>query len=124
MAKTKHGRSVWEDHVKLWRASGMSQRAFAAEHGFNAKTLGYWRWKLDQASSEGGGDAATGAKQARSQKHDDSAAAMSFVELSRSVPAREARFEIEFQSGERVRVPVELEATALERLLEVMERRR
>jgi transposase-like protein len=121
MAKRHPGRAVWEERVKRWRASGMSQRAFAAEHGFNAKTLGYWRWKLDQARGSGGERTTKAAKQSKSEQLEAGAPVMSFVELSHPAPAREVRFEIEFRSGHRVHVPVEFEATALARLLEVME---
>jgi hypothetical protein len=49
---------------------------------------------------------------------------MSFVELPRSGAAREGRFEIALHGGTRIYVPWDFEATALNRLLEVMDGRR
>ena len=32
----------WQDHVAQWRASGLSQRAFALQHGFTQKQISNW----------------------------------------------------------------------------------
>jgi hypothetical protein len=32
----------WQERVAQWRTSGLSQRAFALEHGFSQKQISYW----------------------------------------------------------------------------------
>jgi hypothetical protein len=36
----------WQERVAQWRASGLSQRAFALEHGFSQKQISYWSRRL------------------------------------------------------------------------------
>jgi hypothetical protein len=36
----------WQERVAQWRASGLSQRAFALEHGFSQKQISYWARRL------------------------------------------------------------------------------
>lgn len=42
---------VWEERVAQWRASGMSQRAYAIEHGFPIRQVGYWVRRLSKVSA-------------------------------------------------------------------------
>lgn len=37
---------VWQERVAQWRASGLSQRAYALQHGFPARQVGYWVRRL------------------------------------------------------------------------------
>ena len=37
---------AWQERVAHWRASGLSQRAFALEHGFSQKQISYWSRRL------------------------------------------------------------------------------
>ena len=37
---------VWQERVTQWQASGLSQRAYAIEHGFPARQVGYWVRRL------------------------------------------------------------------------------
>ena len=37
---------AWQERVAQWRASGLSQRAFAREHGFSQKQVSYWSRRL------------------------------------------------------------------------------
>jgi hypothetical protein len=37
---------VWEERVAQWRASGLSQRAYAIEQGFPIRQVGYWVRRL------------------------------------------------------------------------------
>lgn len=37
---------AWQERVAAWRASGLSQRAFALEHGFSQKQISYWSRRL------------------------------------------------------------------------------
>ena len=34
--------SYWLEHVRAWRASGLSQSAYSARHGLNRVNLHYW----------------------------------------------------------------------------------
>jgi hypothetical protein len=40
---------AWQERVAQWRASGLSQRAFALEHGFSQKQVSYWSRRLAAA---------------------------------------------------------------------------
>ena len=42
---------MWEERVAQWRASGLSQRAYAIEHGFPIRQVGYWVRRLAKVSS-------------------------------------------------------------------------
>ena len=42
---------VWEERVAQWRASGLSQRAYAIEQGFPIRQVGYWVRRLAKMSS-------------------------------------------------------------------------
>ena len=37
---------VWEERVAQWRASGLSQRAYAIEQGCSIRQVGYWVRRL------------------------------------------------------------------------------
>lgn len=37
---------VWQERVVQWRASGLSQRAYAIEQGFPVRQVGYWVRRL------------------------------------------------------------------------------
>jgi hypothetical protein len=39
-------RALWKERVRQWRDSGLSQRAFALEHGWPVRQAGYWIRKL------------------------------------------------------------------------------
>lgn len=40
---------AWQERVAQWRASGLTQRAFALEHGFSQKQISYWSRRLATA---------------------------------------------------------------------------
>lgn len=42
----KDRQKVWEERVAQWRASGLSQRAYAIEQGFPIRQVGYWVRRL------------------------------------------------------------------------------
>ena len=46
MAKARRTGEDWTRHVSAWRSSGMTSKAYAAEHGLKAKTLLWWSSKL------------------------------------------------------------------------------
>ena len=35
-------RALWKERVQQWRDSGLSQRAFALQHGWPIRQAGYW----------------------------------------------------------------------------------
>jgi len=37
---------IWQERVVQWRASGLSQRAFAIKHGIPIRQVGYWVRRL------------------------------------------------------------------------------
>ena len=37
---------VWQERVAQWRASGLSQRAYALANGFPVRQVGYWVRRL------------------------------------------------------------------------------
>lgn len=39
-------RALWKERGQQWRDSGLSQRAFALEHGWPVRQTGYWIRKL------------------------------------------------------------------------------
>ncbi len=42
---------VWKERVAQWQASGLSQRAYAIEHGFPVRQVGYWVRRLAGAQT-------------------------------------------------------------------------
>ena len=42
---------VWQERVAQWRASGLSQRAYAIEQGFPVRQVGYWVRRLTAAQA-------------------------------------------------------------------------
>ena len=47
----KERQKVWEGRVAQWRASGLSQRAYAIEQGFPIRQVGYWVRRLTRSSA-------------------------------------------------------------------------
>lgn len=46
MVAKQERQQEWQERVAQWRASGLSQRAFALEHGFSQKQISYWSRRL------------------------------------------------------------------------------
>jgi hypothetical protein len=42
---------LWQERVAQWQASGLSQRAYAIEHGFPVRQVGYWVRRLAGAKT-------------------------------------------------------------------------
>ena len=47
----RESEQLWQDRVAQWQASGMSMRAYAMEHGFPVRQVGYWVRRLTQAQA-------------------------------------------------------------------------
>lgn len=90
--------------LEQWARSGVSLAVFAAQHGVQAKTLGWWRWEL--------------------RRRDRAAAAVEFVEVTPPprMPVFDEGFEVRLPTGVAVGVPVHFDADALGRLLGVLAR--
>lgn len=114
MAKSKAHRE-WSEHVRRWKASGLSRRAYAAKAGLNPQTLGWYAWKLKSAKAE--------AKPPRSRGGADALAVdLPLVEI---LPAATSASAIELELDDvTVRIPSDFEAGTLRRLLDVLEARR
>lgn len=118
MAKTS--REAWAKRVEWWKASGLTAAEFASRHGIAAASLKWWKWRLGSRGGEGA------AKRQRSRSLARTAAAaispLTFVEMTAAV--RSEALELVFPNGLCIRVPAGFDAPALERLLDVLSKRR
>lgn len=115
MAKSKAHRE-WSEHVRQWKASGLSRRVYAAKAGLNPQTLGWYAWKLKSAKAEG--------KPARPRDQAESVVSAAGLPLVEVLPATTtSALELEVDDV-TVRVPADFEANTLRRLLDVLEARR
>ena len=103
----------WQKRIERWRDSGLTADQFAAETGINAGTLRFWGYKLNKAKRETVGIAAPPKKRRR--------AVRSFVEVRTTTS--DSSYELDLGNGRRLRVPSGFESEALERLLELLERK-
>ncbi|WP_443093263.1 IS66 family insertion sequence element accessory protein TnpA [Duganella lactea] len=46
--------AVWQERVEHWRASGLSQRAFALQEGYPIRQVGYWVRRLTRSPATPG----------------------------------------------------------------------
>ena len=58
----KDRKKMWEERVAQWRASGLSQRAYATEQGFPIRQVGYWVRRLAKSPPMPGLSACTCSK--------------------------------------------------------------
>lgn len=118
MAKTS--REVWAKRVVRWKASGLTAAEFASRHGITATSLHWWNWRLAAP------DRKRAPKRQRSRALARTAATpmspLTFVEMSAAV--RGEPLELVFPNGLCIRVPTSFDAVALERLLDVLGKRR
>src|SRR6202035_3573711 len=94
-------REKWAKRVERWKETGLSAKEFAAETGFNARSLTWWRWHLSN------GDAAP--KRRRHRRSPDGSVAittppalppMKFVEVS--APVSREGLEVVLPSAVRI----------------------
>lgn len=52
MNKADERVSFWRRHWVAWAASGLSQRAYCAEHGLSYAAFGYWRKRAKTLTDE------------------------------------------------------------------------
>ena len=51
MVVNKEREQLWRERVAQWQSSGVSQRAWAIEHGFPIRQVGYWIRRLTKSQS-------------------------------------------------------------------------
>jgi transposase-like protein len=110
--RSRVGRAEWQKRIERWKDSGLSAEQFAAELGINAGTLRYWKYAFDKEARPTAAPKRSGAP----------AQPADLVEV-RPVIVPGAMFELELGSERKLRIPVQFDAAALERLLAVLERR-
>ncbi len=106
-------RETWSSHVQRWQRSGLTTRQFAEQAGLNPHTLAWWKWRLSTPGVKRSATSVVGTRPA-------AVGPLTFVEI----PVSGEPVEVLLPSGLRVRVPHGFDAEALERLLDVLERRR
>jgi len=105
----------WRDHIAGWKSSGLSLRLYSEEQGLKAGTLSYWSFRLKARSAEA---------PAPSSGPEATFLAVRVAEPVVAMPEpRDDRIELVLPGGCMVRVGRGFDAAALERLLDVVERR-
>jgi len=104
-------RDEWSRRVERWKDSGLTAEQFASELGINANTLKFWSYKLGQPQVP-----------TLSRARKATQAPLPLLEVAPAV-VTESRFELALADGRRVCIPTGFDASALERLLAVLERR-
>ena len=99
-------RAKWAARVRQWRKSGLTAAEFARKVGVNAATLRWWSSRFKTRPSEDAGQVSP----------------LTFVEMTSA--ARSEPIEVVLGSGVRLRIPVDFDAAAVGRLLDVLAERR
>ena len=104
----------WTEHVRRWKASGLSRGKYAAKAGLNPQTLGWYAWRLKEARPK------------KTSRTPDAALELApGVPVVEVLPAPAPASALELELGDvTVRVPADFEASTLSRLLGVLEARR
>ncbi len=111
----KHqSREVWEERVRRLADSGLTTKEFAAELGINPRTLAWWKSRLSQK-------AALPSKREEPAFIDVTAHAQRVVGSRQQGQSSVEPFEVMFQSGVRIRVPVVFDVGALRSLVAALE---
>jgi len=103
-------RERWQELLRRWEASGLSQAAFCRRHGIPVWKLAWWRKRLAEASLAGrpGGRGV--------------APAPTFVPV-KMVPAavRPGRLELVLGCGQRLRFPADMDPATLAGIVAALE---
>lgn len=113
----------WSRRIAELHDSGLSVPEFAKRHGFKRGTVSYWKLRIAHADTsrpraKGRPSKGNGISLSRETK----GSVLWFIEVSNSAVGM-ALFELVFVDGRRIRIPQGFDATALERLLGVLEAR-
>jgi transposase len=101
---------VWSGRVQRWRASGLTAGEYSRKVGISQGTLYWWSSRLSRT------------REPTSLVRRSVASPVTFVEVARK--AQSEPIELVLASGHRLRIPSDFEATTVQRLLDVLERRR
>ncbi len=123
MGDTKRKRrsaAEWSEIVSAWRASGLALGTYAARHGLNAGTLGWWRTQVSKgrvtpASKRQVKTSSLARRSARPSK-----AVFAEVKVTPVRPAT-GRIEVVARSGHVVRIEGVVDPSALRSVLEAVE---
>lgn len=118
MARTK--REAWAKRVERWKASGLTAVEFAARHGLAATSLKWWKWRLGTPDRKGAAKRHRSRALARTTA--ERMSPLTFVEMSAVV--RGEPLELVLPNGLGIRVPTGFDTETLERLLDVLSKRR
>jgi len=99
----KEKRKLWEEHLRRWKSSGLSQAGYCSKYGLSLPSFGYWRRNLMSSK-----------------------AAVSLIELpiSMSSPVFPFPRPIQLRVNEKFRIEIErgFDSETLRRLIEVLDR--
>ena len=108
-------REEWTKRVESWRASGLTAKQFAAQHGIRAGTLVWWSWRLGVKARQ---PLAVRTKSVPAKVA--AIAPLTFIEM-KAVHAEP--IEVILTNGLRVRIGDGFAERTLARALDVLERR-
>jgi hypothetical protein len=102
--ESQQRRHFWENHLRAWQASGLSQAGYCREHGLSDKSFLYWKKRLGPAR-----------------------VSISLIEVPRCQPALmvSSSRPLRLMLGNRYGIEIErgFDEQTLERLLRVLEKR-
>jgi transposase len=105
-------RETWAKRVERWRDSGLTAKEYAAEVGVNVHSLSWWKWRLSSGATR---------RERSSRTRRATTGPLTFVEMASAVAPES--LEVVLASSVRIRVPSTFDASALARLLDVLEHR-
>ncbi len=111
MARSR--RDVWAKRVERWGASGLTAKEFARRRGLSERALRWWKWHLRSTGHEA-------SMQVRAAR--PAVSPVTFVEMTNAI-SREP-VEVVLGNGVRIRIPADFDASTVERVLDMLERRR
>lgn len=118
MAAPKLRREQWLEHVRAWKASGLSRSEYATKAGLSPQTLGWYAWRLEADGEQ----LDVGRKPRRRGKAIELAPGVPVVEFVPQ-PTSAAHLELEL-AGATIRLPTDFDPATLTRVLDVLEARR
>jgi len=115
-------REIWIKRVDRWRSSDLTAKEFAAEIGVKYQTLQHWKYRLNKEQRQASETAPQKQRKNGREPRSRHTQPISFVEVPTKAVAAPT-IEIEFISGTRLRIPLDIEPRMLAGLLEVLEAR-
>jgi len=115
-------REAWAKRIERWKDSGLTAAEYAAETGIKAHTLSWWKWRLSSATK----DATPAPRRRRTSRLAETVtkpSPVTFVEMPSVITSGASPMELVLPSRTRIVVPPSFDATALGRLLDVLEAR-